>query len=158
MNEGFIKLYRKLEDWQWADNPEMVAILVHLLLMANYADGRRFGVEVKRGQVLTGRKELAKKCGVSEQKIRTFLTRLKSTNAITIKSTNKYSIITICNWDCYQGSTEWNQPTNSPSSQPTNNQQTTTIKEFKKKKEGEEYTRARKSSPQKDEYSKLLEL
>ena len=68
---------------------------------------------------------------------RKILCRLKSTSEITIRSTNKYSIITICNYDYYQNfSIEDNQQTNQqiPNEQPATNQQLTTVKEVKEDK------------------------
>ena len=55
---------------------------------------------------------------MSEQSIRTSIEHLKSTNEITIKSTNKFSIITIENWGKYQLNDEdINQQTNQQSNQ-----------------------------------------
>lgn len=55
-----------------------------------------------RGELVTGRTSLSAQTGLSVQSIRTALERLKSTNEITIKSTSKYSIVTIVNYDTYQ--------------------------------------------------------
>jgi len=123
----------------------MVAMLVELLLTAAFSDYYQDGMLVKRGQVITGRKKLAKKLGLSEQEVRSCLDRLKSTNEITIKTTNKYSVITIVKYDEYQDKPEWtnqqiNQENNQQTTnkQPTNNQQTTTIKEDKEYQESKE--------------------
>lgn len=64
---------------------------------------------------------------LTPQTIRTCLNRLKSTNEITSKSTNKFTIITICNYDSYQAQNfsankQINKQTNK---QLTNKQQTT---------------------------------
>ena len=57
---------------------------------------------IKRGQLVTGRKALAAQTGLSERQIRTALDHLKSTNELTIKSTNKFSLITIVNYGKFQ--------------------------------------------------------
>lgn len=139
--EGWIKLHRKLVEWEWHDMPEMVSVLLHLLLLANHEDSVWHGVTICRGQLVTGRKELSKITGISEQTVRTCLNRLKSTNEITIQSTNRYSIITICNYDKYQiledvDNQQTNQQTNQQltSNQPTTNQQLTTNKNEKNEK------------------------
>lgn len=108
-------------EWQWYKVPEMVHLFIHLLFIANHKDGDWQGIKIKRGQVVTGRKTLSVTTGISEQSIRTCLTRLKSTSEITIKSTNKFSIITICNYDKYN--TE-KAPTNQHINQPANQQST----------------------------------
>lgn len=123
--EGWIKIHRKLIEWEWHDIPEMMSLLLHLLLLANHEDKVWHGETILRGQLVTGRKELSRMTGISEQSIRTYINRLKSTNEITIKSTNKFSVITICNYDKYQIVEDARQPTNQPSIQPTTNQQLT---------------------------------
>jgi len=67
---------------------------------------------------------------MSEQEMRTSLEHLKSTNEITIKSTNKFSVITVCKWEEYQIENK-KQPANQPAHQQTSNQQSTTPKEYK---------------------------
>lgn len=141
-DKGFIKMDRGLRDWQWYSKRNMVAIWIELLLTAAFSDYYRDGILVKRGQVITGRKKLSEKLNISEQEIRSCLDRLKSTNEITIKTTNKYSVITIVKYDEYQGKPEWtNQQINQENNQqvtnkqPASSQQITTIKECKEEKE-----------------------
>ena len=91
--EGWIKLHRKLTEWEWYKDNNTKSLFIHLLLMANHKDGRFQGQEGKRGQLITGRKVLSVQTGLSEQQIRTGLNKLISTNEITIKTTNKNSLI-----------------------------------------------------------------
>lgn len=163
--------------WQWYQVEGMIPLWLHLLLNANHTDRWQNGILVKRGQVLTGRKQLAKELNFSEQTVRTCLNRLKSTNEITIESTNRFSLITLINWDKYQLSDgltnqQINQQINQQvtSNQPATNQQVTTNnnvkndKNLKKEKEKEIYKEKEreKSSFQKptleelDEYSKSI--
>ena len=127
--EGWIKLHRKLVDWEWYTDSKMVHLLFHLVAKANHKDGKWQGIEVNRGQLITGRDVLKSQTGISTQSIRTCLDRLKSTNEITIKSTNKYSVITIVNYDSYQLNENTNQQLTNK--QPTTNQQLTTNKNVK---------------------------
>ena len=113
--EGWIKLHRKFCGWEWFNISEMVHLFIYLLINANHEDGNWRGISIKRGQIITGRNSLSENTGISSQTIRTCLSRLKSTNEITIKSTNKYSIITITKYDDYQGLIlNSNQQTNQP--------------------------------------------
>lgn len=131
--ETWIKLYRKFDEWEWFNISEMVHLFIYLLLNANNSDSEWHGIEIKRGQLITGRKTLNLKTGISEQTLRTCLRRLKSTKEITIKSTNKYSIITICKYNNYQPKEKiTNQQLTS--NQPATNQQLTTVKELKEDK------------------------
>lgn len=76
---------------------------------------------IKEGQFITGRKVLARELNSTEQKIRSRIALLEKMGNIVVKSTNKFSIITVVNWEQYQ--TERNDLTNK---QPTDNQQITT--------------------------------
>lgn len=142
--EGWIKVHRKLFEWEWYSDSKMVHLFLHLLLSANHKDGKFQGVDIKRGQVLTGRHKLSAVTGLSEQNIRTCLFKLESTNEITIKTTNKNSIITLINYDLYQSESDnLESLTNKSTSkltinQPTTNQQLTTNNNDKNNKNEKE--------------------
>lgn len=120
--EGFIKLDRALNYWRYKRKPLYVALWVHLLQCANYKDGYDGDIEVKRGQLLTNTKKLADETGLTVQNVRTILNHLCG-EELTIKSTNKYSLITIVKYEFYQGSSE--QSNNQINKQLTSNQQAT---------------------------------
>lgn len=112
-SNGYIKLHRKLLEWGWYKDQNTKAVFLHLLMLASYKDNEVCGYHIKPGQVVCGRKQLANDLGLSESTIRTALKHLKLTNEITIKSTNKFSIITIENWGKYQVcDDEFNQQNN----------------------------------------------
>ncbi len=126
-------LYRKIKDWRWYKDPNTFRLFIHLLLEASR---KQFDFEIHKllpGQVITGRKVLAMDLGLSEQQIRTSINKLKSTSEITIKSTNKFSIITICKWDEYQHIETPEQPAKQPVIEQSDNQQVTTYKNKRKK-------------------------
>jgi hypothetical protein len=126
---GHIKLDRKITEWEWYTDANVSRLFIHLLLMANYKDGKWKGVPILRGQVVIGRKALADDLHLSEQQIRTALDKLSTTKEITTESTNKFTIVTICKYDTYQTFNDdiSVQITNSlTNNQPTNNQQITT--------------------------------
>ena len=129
--EGWILLHKKFLDWEWSNDPNMVCLFIHLLIRANYEPSKWRGEIVKRGQILTGRKQLSEWTGLSDRKIRTCLSRLKTTSEVTIRTTNKYSIITICNYNKYQKKTTSEVTIQTP----TSDQQPTTSKEDKETKE-----------------------
>ena len=124
MAGGYIKLYRQMCDWEWYGDANVFRVFLHLLLNAQHEETRWKGKVIQRGQVVTGRKKLGKILKLSEQQIRTALAKLESTGEITKKSTNEYTIISICKWDNYQVSFSDEQPTNNQritNEQPTNN-------------------------------------
>lgn len=131
--QGWIKLHRKFLEWEWFNSSDMVKLFIFLLISANHEDNFWHGIEIKKGQYLTGLKSLSVRTNISEQKIRTCLKRLEKTGEINRQSTNKFSIITICNYESYQSE---NKATNKQKhKQLTNNQQATNNKqEYKNEK------------------------
>lgn len=119
---SFVKLDRKLKDWQWKTDPNMVALWVHLLLEANYKENNWKGIQLPKGTFPTSTKSLSEKTGLSVQQTKTCLKKLQLTNEITIKSTNKYSLITINKWDEYQGGDD--EVTSKPTNKTAEKQQT----------------------------------
>jgi hypothetical protein len=74
-------------------------------------------VELEPGQLVTGRKVLSGKCGLSEDQARTALKYLVATNRITIKPTNRFSLITVTNWHLYRD-VQLQNPQHIPSTSP----------------------------------------
>ena len=102
MAEAFVKFSRKICKWEWYKNAETFKVFVHLILTANYADGRFEGIEVKRGQRVTSFKKLAEETGLSIRQVRTAVEHLKSTREVTHKAYPKFSLFTVVNYDKYQ--------------------------------------------------------
>ncbi len=138
---GYLKLWRSIRDWEWYLDANVYRVFTHLLTGVNHAPARWKGVEIQAGQMVTSRQVLAQELQLSEQQIRTALTKLKSTNDITIKATNKYTLVTLVNWAKYQSNEEFatsKLTSNPPNEQPTNNQQITTNKKDKNKENEKE--------------------
>lgn len=143
---GWIKLHRKFLTWEWIEDSNMVSLFIYLLLRANHESNNWKGVGVERGQVIFGRKQASKTLGISEKSIRTCMIRLKSANQLAIKTTNKFSLVTIVNFDEYQESTEETASKTASkraNERPANGQQTATLKEYKEVKKESTSGRAR---------------
>ena len=135
---SWIKIFRELLQWEWFQKAEMVQLFIYLLLKASCADKQWQGITVKRGQLVTSNATIRQDLRLSEQQIRTCIKRLISTGEITYKSTNRYVVITICNYDKYQetGNSINEQNNEQTNNQPTDeqraiNEQSTTSKEIK---------------------------
>lgn len=100
--EGWIKIHRKILNWEWYDDINTKVLFFHLLLTANHQDKKWRGKIIKRGEKITSLAHLSEEVGLSIQQIRTSLSKLKSTNEITIKSTSKYTLISIEKYSDYQ--------------------------------------------------------
>jgi len=128
MSQGWIKLHRKLLDNAISPKPDYAWLWVALLLLANHKDNEFIWnnkkIIIKKGQLLTGRFELSKKTGISESKVYRILKYLEIEQQIEQQTNNKYTIITIHNWEQYQETEQENeQPVNSQrtaSEQPVN--------------------------------------
>lgn len=135
MERGYVKLWRKTLDCGLLQHPTAWQVFGYLLLQANSRPRRRIiaGVmtEALPGEVVTGRERLAEELGLSVQQIRTALNLLKKLGIVTIRSTNKYSVISLVNWDRYQQQEPAGQPTIPPAGQPAPNQHLTTEQEVK---------------------------
>ena len=123
MDRGWIKIYRSLLDWEWFDDAETVQLFIYLLVTANYEDKKWRGMDIKRGQTVIGLEAIAKRLGSTVQKIRTRLEKMTETGTITKEATNKFTIVTICNYESYQDGEE-------PLQQSNNNQITNRLPEF----------------------------
>lgn len=120
-DNGWISLYRKFTEWEWYTDANTMRVFLHLLLKANHKAGNWKGQIIQRGQLITGRKSIADELKISERNVRTALDKLKSTNEITIKPTNKFSLVTIVKYDTYQDT----QKEIDQQNDQRNNQQTT---------------------------------
>ena len=134
---GFIKLHRKIIDWEWYDDINTKTLFIHILLMANYEDRKWHGETVKRGSFLTSYQTLATQTGLTMQQVRTSIKKLLSTNDITKVTSNKNTVIIVPNYNLYQSVQQTEEQTNNieeTNEQHSNNIQVTTTKNIKNKK------------------------
>lgn len=132
---GYIKLDRKICEWEWFTDDNMLKVWIYLLANANYKETRYKGHVIGKGQLVIGRKILAQNLRMSERSVRTCLDKLKMTKEVTIQPTNRFSIVTIVKWEDYQCSdddTDQQQVNQKSDKSPTKVQQPTTSKEIKK--------------------------
>jgi len=140
-NQGYIKLHRKIKDnflWKKKRRFSKLEAWLDILLLANHKDNKVMielqVIDIKKGQLLTSQLGLSKKWRWAVGSVNTFLKVLKAENQIEYKTENKYTIISILNWDKYQGNdkiTETNTETNIETKLKTNYKQTETNKNVK---------------------------
>ena len=102
MSQGWVKVHRQLLNWEWYDDMNTKCLYLHCLLRANHSNAKWRGIDIKRGQFITSLESLSSETGLSVQKIRTSLIKLKSTGNITSKQQAKARVITVLNYDSYQ--------------------------------------------------------
>lgn len=105
-SQGWIKVHRKILENPLFTNPDAFMLWMQLLLRANHKEAKvmigNSVVQIKRGQSLTGRKALAKHCGLTESKIERLLKLLEIEQQIEQQTFTKYRLISITNYDKYQ--------------------------------------------------------
>ena len=108
MENGFIKLYRSLLKWEWIDNPNVLTVFIHCLLLANHQDNKWHGVLVERGTFITSISKLSQSAGLTPQQVRTALKKLSKSGEVVTKSQQgaKYTIIRVCNYEKFQDNKE----------------------------------------------------
>lgn len=152
LGSGYIKLSRSITKWGWYKNSATKDLFIHLLITANYEDCEFEGITVHRGQVVISYPSLKESTGLSIQNLRTAMRHLKETGEITTERFSKFNLVTIVNYEKYQGfedeksnsQSTFNQQ--SANSQITINQQSANTnernKEIKKARKQENIYRA----------------
>lgn len=125
MAQGWVCVHRKLLDNPIFKNDKLFRVFMFCLLRAQHTAGDQLVgdsvVYLDKGQLATGRIAISEQTGLSQQNVRTAISKLEKLGILTIKPTTKYSVITMVNWNQYQQTNQ--QVTNK---QPTSNQQVTT--------------------------------
>ena len=141
MHRGYIKVWRKTIDTGMLKNHKLWAFWSWCLLKASHKETTVIvgyqEVKLQAGQFIYGRNNAAIETGLTHQEVRTCLKNLEKMENLTIKPTNKFSIISIVKWDIYQQDNyELNQQLNQQltNKEPTTNQQLTTNKNVKNEK------------------------
>ncbi len=133
MNRGYVKLFRKLDEWEWYKDHATKELFIHCLIKANHIEKKWQGITIPRGSFVSSVSKLSEELDFSVQQIRTAIKHLNSTNELTSTSTSKYTLFTVLNYDKYQQSNEQSNKQLTNEQQTTNKQLTTTnnIKHYK---------------------------
>lgn len=101
-DKGFIKISRKILEWEWYTDSNTKIVFLHCLLKANWKDKNWKGETIKRGQFVTSLEKIAQETNLSVKQVRVALNHLIRTNEVANLSTPQYRIITVKNYDKYQ--------------------------------------------------------
>ena len=117
-NKGWTKLWREqFNHWlsekrPWCDGYAWT----YLYSQANYKKGmvnfRNEYIPIDRGQYITSKLKLANKFGWTYRHVENFLKALKNDEMITYRTTNRYIVVTIVNYNTFQGSDDENDEQN----------------------------------------------
>lgn len=108
IDQGWITIHRKIKDSAIYRDSQAVHLWVHLLLSANHKENKILVgnkiIEIKRGQILTGRKSLSAATGINEHKIDRLLKLFETCEQVKQQTFSKYRIVSIVNYDSHQSS------------------------------------------------------
>lgn len=154
---NYVKISRKILNWEWYTDINTKVLFLHILLKANWKDGRFLGVEIPRGSLATSLQSLAEETGLTIRNVRTAIKHLENTGEVTVNRHAKFSVVMVKKYNIYQSSDK--QETDS---RQRSDSQVTTIEEGKKerKEEYNKYTKGdRESEAHEDNiYTKIREL
>lgn len=88
-------------EWEWYENTNVFRLFYHCLLHTNLEDKRYCGKEIKAGQFVSSIPRISAETGLTESQVRTALKKLKDTGYLSTKSTNKYTIYTVFDYEKY---------------------------------------------------------
>jgi hypothetical protein len=99
---GYVLVPRAIHDTGLLINRNALSVYLHCQIHAAFrAHSRTVGgtvVQLKPGQLATGRKILAEALCLTEQEVRSALTFLKKAKLITYEATSRYTLISITDW------------------------------------------------------------
>ena len=141
---GYVKLFHSIKQWEWHDEPATLSLFIHCLAMANHKPTKWRGITIERGTFVSSRAKLMDMTGLSERAFRTALDRLKESGTVSGKSTNKYTIYKVENYDSYQDDVQQSdQQETQQASQQTSSKRHTN-KKLKNEKNEEEVKEKKK--------------
>lgn len=103
---GYIKLFRSLLDWEWFDDSKTLHVFVYCLLRAGYKDATWKGINLKPGEFIGSRAQIAEKTRLTDSEVKTALMHLEKTGEIARKKAGKFTIYKVKNYSYYQQSAD----------------------------------------------------
>ena len=85
----YIKLNRKVLNWEWYGNINTCRLFIHMILKANWKDGKFEGKVIPRGSFVSSLPKLADETSLTMREVRTAISHLKSTGEVTCKTYSK---------------------------------------------------------------------
>lgn len=101
---GFVKIHRKIVDWEWYHDATVSRVFLHLLFIANYESYKFEGLEIKPGQCVISLQKVAETLSLSKDSVDRALKKLEKSGELQRKPTAKFTIITLKNYTLYQQS------------------------------------------------------
>ena len=105
-NLSYIKLFRKLLKSPIFENEKALKIWIWCLLKATHVEKKQLVgqqiIDIKKGEFVFGRNRASEELKMTESTIYKYIKLLEKLQMISVKSNNKFSIISIEKWEEYQ--------------------------------------------------------
>lgn len=98
----YIKLFRKITEWEHYTDGNTVRLFLHLLLNAVHDRQTAYDVPLRRGQYFTSSRQLSGDLNISTKYITESIKKLKDSGEIQTERCRWGTIFTIVNYDDYQ--------------------------------------------------------
>lgn len=143
---SYIKVSRSILEWGWYHDIKTFRLFMHMLLKANWKDGKFGHTTVPRGSFVSSIKKLSEETNLTTEETRTALEHLCKTGEVTKQTTSKFSLYSLKNYNFYQSEAQAEpkqspnkaqaEPKQSPSRAQAEPKQSPTIEEGKKERKG----------------------
>lgn len=102
-SESYIKLFRKITEWEHFQDSRTLHVFLYLLVMA-VRNRTRYGEYVlKKGQFITSYRDLQQNLGMCAKYVTESVQKLKNSGEITTEKCRYGTLFTIVNYEDYQG-------------------------------------------------------
>ena len=133
-NKGWVKLWREQfsheisERKPWCDGYAWSYLYARANYKAGVVNFRNQYIPVERGQFVTSMRKLREIFGWSRQRTIAYIISLATRQMLTYRTTNRFIVITICNYEKYQSKEDENGATDETTDRTTDEPQKTTNK------------------------------
>lgn len=118
--QGYVYLHRKLLEnkviWDTDEKYDKRSAWIDLIFMVNHADKEIMFdgdiITIHRGQTLTSQRKLANRWNWHHTTVKRFIDALKKAQMITVDATTRATLISIVNYEKYQGLEDYKRNTN----------------------------------------------
>ena len=100
----YIKLFRKITEWEHYTDGNTMRLFLHLLLNAVHNTQYIYGIPLNRGQYYTSSRALSEQLKLSTKYVTESIKKLRDSGEISTERYGNGTIFTITNYDDYQGS------------------------------------------------------
>lgn len=117
----YIKLFRKITEWEHYTDGNTMRLFLHLLLNAVHNRQYIYGIPLNRGQYYSSSRALAEQLNISTKYITESIKKLRDSGEIVTERYGNGTIFTIAHYDDYQGNEINSKSKKSEREQPKGN-------------------------------------